>query len=232
MSIPFSDHAETGFRLRMPPEPFRFILASQSPRRCELAIAAGWDVVVAAPPEHVEATARPQAVTEPLTAFVVRLAAAKAAAVAADLPAEISQPEGRMILACDTLGEIDGIPLGKPRDRADAAAMIQRLSGRQHRVVTGVSLWVPAASDRNDQSDASEKYAIINGHAESQVFMETITAQKLEAYLETGAWQGKAGSCGLQDGLLPLQLVEGSADTVVGLPVSLIEQLAADTTRS
>ena len=180
-------------------------------------------MIIAAPPEHVEATAQPQANHESLAAFVTRLAQAKAAAVAERFPPTLSSDRDRMIVACDTLGEIDGIPLGKPKDRADAAAMIQRLSGRQHRVVTGVSLWVPASLTPRHPSD----YTVINSHAESQVFMEPVTARELEAYLETGAWLGKAGSCGLQDGLLPLRLVEGTADTVVGLPVALIEQLAA-----
>ena len=210
----------------MPSKPFRFILASQSPRRHELANAAGWDVVVAKPPEHVEATAQPQAAHESLAAFVNRLAQAKAAAVAAQLSPSLSSGCNRVIVACDTLGEIDDISLGKPRDRTDAAAMIQRLSGRHHRVVTGVSLWVPAKRVRNHPCNPSERYVIVNAHAESRVFMAPITPSELEVYLDTGAWQGKAGSCGLQDGLLPLQLVEGSADTVVGLPVSLIEHLA------
>lgn len=180
-------------------------------------------MIIAAPPEHVEAMAEPQANHESLAAFVTRLAQAKAAAVAGHLPPTLSSDWGRTIVACDTLGEIDGTPLGKPRDRADAAAMIQRLSGRQHRVVTGVSLWVPTGLAPRQSGD----YTVINSHAESQVFMEPVTARELEAYLETGAWLGKAGSCGLQDGLLPLRLVEGIADTVVGLPVTLIEQLAA-----
>ena len=211
----------------MPPKSFRFILASQSPRRHELAIAAGWDVIIAAAPEHVEATAQPQADDEPLAAFVTRLACAKAAAVTADLPPTLCSDRDRMILACDTLGEIDGRPLGKPRDRGDAAAMIRQLCGRHHRVMTGVSLWVPTGLAPRDPRDLPRAYAVINGHAESQVFMEPVTARELDAYLETGAWQGKAGSCGLQDGLLPLRLIEGTADTVVGLPVALIEQLAA-----
>lgn len=184
-------------------------------------------MIIAAPPDRVEATAQPQADHESLAAFVTRLAQAKAAAVEGHLPSTLCSDRDRMIIACDTLGEIDGIPLGKPRDRAEAAAMIKRLSGRQHRVVTGVSLWVPAADSSTHTDAAPEAYTIINCHAESRVFMGPVTHQELEAYLETGAWRGKAGSCGLQDGLLPLQLVEGSADTVVGLPVSLIEQLAA-----
>ncbi len=184
-------------------------------------------MIIAAPPDRVEATAQPQADHESLTAFVTRLAQAKAAAVEGHLPSTLCSDRDRMIIACDTLGEIDGIPLGKPRDRAEAAAMIKWLSGRQHRVVTGVSLWVPAADSSTHTDATPETYTIINCHAESRVLMGPVTHQELEAYLETGAWRGKAGSCGLQDGLLPLQLVEGSADTVVGLPVSLIEQLAA-----
>jgi len=152
IAIPAFSRFAPARRLRMPSESFRVILASQSPRRRELAVAAGWDVIIAAPPDRVEATAQPQADHESLAAFVTRLAQAKAAAVEGHLPSTLSSDRDRMIIACDTLGEIDGIPLGKPRDRAEAAAMIKRLSGRQHRVVTGVSLWVPAADSSGARS--------------------------------------------------------------------------------
>jgi len=216
--------------------PFRLILASQSPRRRELASRAGWDVIVTAPPEQVEADAEPQGPNETIPDYVARLAHAKAAAVASSLAMDSPAKRGRIILACDTLGEIDQIALGKPRDKADAASMLRRLSGRLHRVVTGVSLWIPTDQLPPSPSPATGRaptnstahYKVLNAVAESLVFMEPVSPAALETYLATNAWQGKAGSCGLQDGLLPLSLASGTADTVVGLPVSLIENLIAE----
>jgi septum formation protein len=221
----------------MPPRlPLRLILASQSPRRHELASKAGWDVIVTAPPEQVEADAEPRGLNETISDYVVRLAHAKAAAVASSVTTDSPAKRDRIILACDTLGEIDQIALGKPRDKADAADMIRRLSGRLHRVITGVSLWIPTAPASTLPSpvtgrastNAPDSYTVLNAVAESLVFMEPISPPALEAYLATNAWRGKAGSCGLQDGLLPLSLASGTADTVVGLPVSLVESLIAD----
>lgn len=218
----------------MPPQsPLRFILASQSPRRRELASAAGWDVIVTPPPEHAEAEAEPRRPGETIGDFVARLADAKAAAVASSLVPDSPAIQDRIILACDTLGEIDGVALGKPRDQAEAASMIRKLSGRIHRVVTGVSLWIPTDQSLDSPSPAAGEpstnlaasYTVLNAVAESSVLMEPVGPAAIDAYLTTNAWRGKAGSCGLQDGLLPLRLTSGTADTVVGLPVPLVERL-------
>ena len=153
--------------------------------------------------------------------------------MAESVSCDSSNPPKRMILACDTLGEIDDIPLGKPADRAAAGRMIGALAGRVHRVVTGVSLWIPVATQSPAEAaqtaaESVERYTVYDAAAESLVLLEPLDAAAIEAYLDTEAWRGKAGSCGLQDGLLPLRLVSGTADTVVGLPVALVEQLVAD----
>ena len=163
------------------PSPLKLILASQSRRRRELATSAGWDVTIIAPPEHAEASAPPLQLNETVPDFVTRLAHAKAAAVATRLPFS----ENRTILACDTVGEIEGV-------KADTRVP-------QHSVTAGC--------------------------ATSVVFMEPLQEKEIDDYLSTNEWCGKAGACGFQDGLLPLRLITGSADTVVGLPVEFIEQL-------
>jgi len=173
-----------------------------------LARAEGWDVRVAPAPEEAEA-AVPRGTNEPLESFVRRAAHAKAEAIAA------TGVEG-VILACDTLAELDGEPLGKPIDRADARRMLEALSGRPHRVVSGVCLWrrpggKPVLAD-----------------AESVLEMDRLTDEFLEWYLDSGLWQGKAGACGFQDERLPLRLVSGSPSNVVGLPIELIRQMLAD----
>ena len=82
-----------------PPLPLRLILASQSRRRRELAISAGWDVSIIAPPEQAEASALPHQPGDTVRDFVTRLAHPKASAVAKHLPLS----EDRAILACDTV---------------------------------------------------------------------------------------------------------------------------------
>lgn len=182
------------------------MLASRSPRRLELARREGWHVTVVKPPEAAEADAPPRSPTESLAAYVRRLAAAKAAAVAAT---GISGT----ILACDTLSEVDGVALGKPTDRLDARRMLLTLSGREHRVITGVCLW--------QRPDGEPVFA----HCESLLAMGPLTEEFLEWYLASGLWEGKAGACGYQDERLPLRLVAGSESNVVGLPLELVRQM-------
>ena len=187
--------------------PRRIVLASRSPRRLELACAEGWDVRVVAPAEEVEAALRRRE-DEPLAAFVRRAARAKAGAVAA---AGI----GGLILACDTLAELDGEPLGKPVDRADARRMLEALSAREHRVVSGVCLW------RHPDGEP------VLADAESILVMDHLTDEFLDWYLDSGLWRGKAGACGFQDERLPLRLVSGSPSNVVGLPLELVREMLA-----
>ena len=161
-----------------------------------------------APPEAAEAEAAPRGPDESLEAYVRRLAATKAEAVAATGVAGT-------ILACDTLSEVDGQALGKPADRADARRMLLALSGRSHRVVTGVCLWRRPGGEP------------IAADCETLLAMDPLTDEFLDWYLASGLWQGKAGACGYQDERLPLRLVAGSESNIVGLPLELIGDLLA-----
>lgn len=192
--------------------PERIILASGSPRRAELARVEGWNIEILPPPDDVETNAAPQGPNETLEEFVVRLARAKAEAV-------MAFGACGTILACDTLSEVNGIPLGKPKNRDDARRMLMALSGRQHRVVSGVCLW-PRASRKHAHEP-------LTGHAESQLLMPPLSDEFVSRYLETGLWEGKAGACGFQDGHIPLELVSGSASNVVGLPLELVRTMLA-----
>jgi septum formation protein len=177
-----------------------------------LARTEGWDVVVIPPPEAAEATAPPRGACESLESFVIRLAHAKAAAVA-------DAGTTGLVLACDTLGEVEGLALGKPADREDAARMIRALSGREHRVVSGVCLWPIDSSGRRDEP--------LTGFAESRLILPSLGEAFLAEYLASGLWQGKAGACGFQDGRIPLELVAGSPSNVVGLPLELVRDMLA-----
>ena len=190
------------------PSPRTVVLASRSPRRLELARREGWDVRVVEPPEEAEANAPPRGPGERLGAFVRRLARAKAEAVAA---AGLTGT----ILACDTLSEVDGCLLGKPADRRHAERMLRSLSGRVHRVVTGVCLWQRPELDP------------LEADAESILEMGPLDEDFLDWYLDSGMWQGKAGACGYQDERLPLRVISGSESNVVGLPLELVRALLA-----
>ena len=196
------------------------MLASGSPRRRELATAEGWDVLVVPPPEAIEAMAAPRATDESLEAYVLRLARAKGQAVA-DLGIDGT------IIACDTLSEVDGIALGKPADRDDARRMLMRLSGRVHRVLTGVWIFSPQISLQSGSAYQGTLEAV----EESLLEMGPLEGPLLEWYLDSGMWQGKAGACGFQDERLPLHLVSGSGSNVVGLPLERVRAMLADLDR-
>ncbi len=204
--------------------PLKLILASQSHRRRELAASAGWDVTITPPPEYAEASAPPLQPGESVSTFVTRLAHAKAEAVSKQLPPS----ETRAILACDTVGEIGGVIFGKPTDAHDARRMIEALSGKKHQVFTGVSIWFPEPLERIKANPILRQFHVTEGCATSEVFMELLQKKEIDDYLATNDWHGKAGACGFQDGHLPLRLITGSVDTVVGLPVKFIEQLVIE----
>ncbi len=204
--------AELRMVLMSQESPRSIVLASRSPRRLQLATAEGWRVRVVVPPEEAESEAAPRGPDESLAQYVCRLALAKAKAVATGGP---ESPLEGMILACDTVAEVDGRILGKPADRADARRMLLDLSGRRHRVVSGVCLW--------PQPDGLPLF----GDAESLLEMGELSDEFLEWYLESGMWAGKAGACGFQDERLPLKLVAGSPSNVVGLPLELVREMLA-----
>jgi septum formation protein len=179
------------------------ILASGSPRRREIAAGENWRLLVIEPPPHAEALEAPRRSGETLEAYVMRLAAAKGRGV------EAIAPDG-IILACDTLSEVDGVSLGKPADEEDARRMLRLLSGRRHRVVTGTWLLRKPGGP------------VIAATTESLLRMAELSEEFLEAYLTSGLWRGKAGACGFQDGVIPLELVAGSPSNVVGLPVETV----------
>jgi septum formation protein len=173
------------------------VLASASPRRRDLLSAVGLRFTVV--PADIDET--PFAAEEPL-AYVERLAVEKARAV-----------DGEVVLAADTTVAIDGRILGKPRDRADAAAMLRSLRGRTHAVHTGVAL-------RRGGQVAS---AVVT----SEVTFAPVTDAWIEWYVATGEPLDKAGAYAVQGaGGLFVAAVEGSPSNVVGLPLHLIAVLA------
>lgn len=175
--------------------PRRLILASASPRRRELLALMGVRFVVR--PADIDESVLPG---EPVTDFVCRLAAAKAAAVAAT-------EQQAAVLAADTLVVCEGEVLGKPRDRADALAMLGRLSGRWHRVLSAVSLL--ADGQRHDAL------------TDTEVCFRAFAPGEAEAYWASGEPADKAGAYGIQGlGGCFVTAIRGSYSGVVGLPMA------------
>jgi len=183
------------------------VLASASPRRRELLTQAGFTFEVH--PAHIPEDPLPG---EDPIAYVTRLAREKAEAVFAQLSAGTETAASLVVLGADTTVTLDDHILGKPEDAADAARMLRLLSGRTHRVITGVAI-VSAVS--------TEVAAEVTG-----VRFLTLADEEIAAYIATGEPMDKAGAYGIQ-GLAArwIPRIEGCYFNVVGLPLALVSTL-------
>ena len=184
----------------------RYILASKSPRRKEILSNIGlvFDVVVADTDESSDKT-------DPIE-LSEELAARKAEAVRAVLEARGELGAEDIIIASDTVVECDGEILGKPADRADAKRMLELLSGREHRVLSGIALI---------RADAR-----VVGHSETFVYMDEIDAEDLERYLDTPEAYDKAGAYGIQGYASRwISRIDGCYFGVVGMSVNTLDKL-------
>ena len=186
------------------------ILASQSPRRKQLLTDAGYRFIVDAPDDSVERGICSNCSPEEL---VIESAFLKAAAIA-------KRHDSGLVLAADTVAVCGSETLGKPTNRDHAEKMLQMMSGKEHRVLTGVCLRL-AGTDR-----------IKTWLEGTTLVMSELSDDKLQDYLDFDGWVGKAGAFGYQDGLDWVRIVEGLESTVVGLPIeklpAWIDQLLAD----
>ena len=182
------------------------VLASASPRRRELLAQAGFTFEVH--PAHIPEDPLPN---EDPIAYVVRLAREKAQAVFAQLS---TNPETAdlAVLGADTTVTLDNHILGKPEDAADAARMLRLLSGRTHRVITGVALVTATSAEV-----AAEVTA---------VRFLTLSDEEIEAYISTGEPMDKAGAYAIQGRAARwIPRIEGCYFNVVGLPIALVSTL-------
>lgn len=187
-------------------QPPRLYLASASPRRFELLRQVGLSPYRV--PAHVDEAILPG---ESATSYVLRLAETKARAALGRLD---SVADG-IVLAADTEVILDGEPLGKPRDAADAEAMLRRLRGRRHDVLTGVFL---------SRTDGSATHA---GVETTHVWFGEFSEATLRGYVAGGEPGDKAGAYGIQGrGALLVERIEGSWANVVGLPVERLPDWA------
>jgi septum formation protein len=119
------------------------------------------------------------------------------------------------VLGVDTVVEVDGRELGKPRDRTDAARMLEELAGLEHRVHTAHCV--------RPHPDDGQRWRLVTS---ARVRFEPIEAPRLLRFLDSGAWAGKAGAYGIQDADADFaRLVDGDWDTVVGLSVAAVTAL-------
>jgi septum formation protein len=171
-------------------------LASASPRRAALLREAGFEFDVAAP--RVDESVPPG--MSPAEA-ALQLAVRKARAV-----------EAPLVLAADTLIDLDGEILGKPRDADDAHWMLGALAGRAHAVVTGVAV------RRGARTRAAAERTVVR--------FRDLSPSEIEAYVATGEPLDKAGAYAIQGGARGfVERFEGPLDNVIGLPMGLVRRL-------
>ncbi len=190
--------------------PLDLVLASASPRRRQ--ILEGLGLCPRPLPSRV-----PEDLLDGETpaAHVSRLAEEKGLAVASRLPRPLD--EGTVVLAADTAVVIDGAVLGKPRDDEDAEAMLLRLSGRTHDVLTACRL-IRASTGRSAAAIAT-----------TRVRFREIGREVVRWYVATGEPRDKAGAYGIQGlGGLLVASIDGSFTNVVGLPVETLPPLFAE----
>lgn len=173
-----------------------FYLASASPRRRLLLEQLGLRFEVLA--AEVDETLQPG---EAAADYVLRLARAKTEAVAQNLRAPAAP-----VLGADTAVVVEGVILGKPRDQADGLAMLARLSGRCHQVLSAVALWQAGRLD--------------TALSCSEVGFRDISAEEARSYWESGEPADKAGGYAIQGlGAVFVERLEGSYSGVMGLPL-------------
>lgn len=186
--------------------PSSILLASTSARRTRLLDQLGVAHRVVAADGVVERERDEDLAPSELVEFNAR---AKAQQVAREFPDEL-------VLGADTLVFLDGQPLGKPRDLAHAQAMLCRLSGRAHEVITGVCLCGPGPG----------KMTLF--HDSTRIRFRQLGATDIAAYLARVEVLDKAGAYALQDcGGMLVEQIEGSPSNVIGLPLERLRQVLA-----
>lgn len=178
----------------------RIILASNSPRRKELLGALEMDFEVRI--LHGIDETYPQGLT--MTGIPEHISAQKAAAYALG--------EDELLIAADTIVYLDGEVLGKPADAEEACAMLRKLSGKTHQVVTGVTLRT---------LERTHTFSCV-----TEVSFAPLAEEQIKHYVNTYSPLDKAGAYGIQEwiGYVGVTRIEGSFYNVMGLPVQRLSQ--------
>ena len=186
------------------------LLASRSPRRAQLLHEAGYRYEQVDPP--YEDPPQPEDDADP-ESLAMDLAQRKALSVDATVATSDGSRYGPVILTADTVVVCPrGRLLGQPIDRDDAKRMIHSMVDRSHRVVTGVALTYASGTP------------VVRFADTATVRIGKVTTREIDAYVDSGAWRGKAGGYNLFEvqGDWPIT-VDGDPTTVVGLPMTLLQ---------
>ena len=184
-------------------------LGSKSSRRRQLLERAGVSFELFSP----QADESPNLDESP-EAFCQRVALAKARETL-----ESSASKTKICLGGDTVVVLEGEILGKPIDSSDAHAILTRLSGATHTVLTAIALAT---------TDLSGAELIEIGLEKTRVTFHEVTSQQIDEYIATGDPLDKAGAYGAQElGAFLVDCIEGRLDNVIGLPLRLTDQLAS-----
>jgi septum formation protein len=177
----------------------RIVLASASPRRLELLRSLGLEVQV-----------RPSAYQEPddPAATPLELAVRHAHAKLVDVCEHSAAPAAEVIVAADTVVDLDGVALNKPKSASDAERMLRSLSGRDHLVHTAFALSAPGRP-------------YIEEHASTRVRFFDLTDDEIACYVATGEPMDKAGAYGIQGAAAALVAsIDGDYFSVMGFPLA------------
>lgn len=205
------------------------VLASASPRRQDLLRNAGISFTVQ--PAEVDESPRDG---ESGPDCAERLAREKALTVWRTRPQDV-------VLGADTIVVVDGDLLNKPADAEDAARMLRMLSGRQHEVITGVSVvralagrQLPAAKDSvmrsgTDLNQGEGDPRVLTAHETTVVTMSDVSDEEIRDYVASGEPMDKAGAYAIQ-GIASrwIPRIDGDYGNVVGLPVALVYRMLRD----
>ena len=182
----------------------KLILASRSPRRADILKKEKVEFVVRISP-YVEGGEAPSDPVE----HVLSLSRAKAESVADGV-------ENAIVLGADTIVVLEGEILGKPRDKENAFSTLKKLSGKTHRVYTGITL-----VDKYNGEVASD-YDV------TEVKFNPLDDQKIRDYIATEEPMDKAGAYGIQGmGGFLVDSIQGSLDNVIGLPTGKLKEMLA-----
>ena len=177
----------------------QIILASASPRRREIlsSVCKNFSIIVSETDESFPGYVHPSE--------AVKILAERKGRAELDT---IDNGEPSLIISSDTLVELDGKPLGKPTDKADAHAMLRELSGKRHNVHTGIAVHSGGK--------------VYSGVATTGVYFREMTDEEIDEYIATGEPMDKAGSYGIQGiGGKFVDKIDGDFDTVVGFSLRL-----------
>jgi septum formation protein len=183
-------------------ESVRLILASSSPARRELLARTDrpFEVIPAGVDEPTTGFANPRTMVQTISWL-------KANAVS-------SRIDKGLILAADTIGWVDGTPILKPEDEADARRILRTLGGREHELWTGVTLW-----RRPDDVQ-------MIWQERSVVHFKALSDDEMTRYLATREWKGNSGAYAIHEGDDPyVRVVTGSVTNVIGLPMERLAEV-------